>query len=339
MSDLTVAVTGAAGFVGRATVAALRARGHAVRALLRRADQAPAAWGADPRVAVHALDLGAPAAGPALAAALQGVDAVIHAAAAMGGDDAAQARDTLAPTQALLAALAGMAPPPRLVLVSSYSVYDLAALPEGRPLDETAPLEIHGGGRDAYARAKLAQERMARAAAAEGLPVWLLRPGAIFGPGRLWNAHLGHPVGPLLLQLERAGEVPVAWIGHVAEALARAAERAPEGPGGVEAVNVLDDDRPDRAAYLAELRKGGWPTAVLPLPWRWLAALGRLLAARAPARLARKLPGLLRPETLAARMRPVTHDNAALHARLGWAPTRRFAEAMAAARQEERDAR
>ncbi|MEO0830200.1 MAG: NAD(P)-dependent oxidoreductase, partial [Pseudomonadota bacterium] len=180
-----IVITGASGFVGRHAVQAARAAGHSVVALTR---QARDDLGAD---TVHALDLGTPGAADALVPILDGADAVIHAAAAMAGDDAAHAHGTLAPTRAVLSALKAVSGPVRLVLVSSFSVYGFASLPEGTLLTELTPLEPEPQKRDAYTRAKLAQEELAVAAARKtGRDLWLIRPGAIYGPGRLDTARL-----------------------------------------------------------------------------------------------------------------------------------------------------
>ena len=333
MSGKTLLITGAAGFIGRAAVAEARGQGHAVRAVLRDPASAPGSWADDPGITPVPLDLTEADAVAHLAQALSGADSLIHAAAVMTGDPVRQVADTVAMTRAVLDALAACpAPRPRLVLVSSLSVYDGRALAVGATLDETSPLEATPDTRDAYCRAKLAQEAMVReAAGAQDLEAWILRPGAVWGPGRLWNGHLGHPVGPVLIRLEAAGEVPVVHVESCATALVRAATTPPEG---VEVVNVIDADRPDRAAYVAALRQGGWPRVVLPLNWRLLAGVGGVL--RTVPGLKSRLPGLLSPAVLHARMKPLRFDIARLAARLGPVPDLSFAEAMARAQRDER---
>ncbi|MFP4328163.1 MAG: NAD-dependent epimerase/dehydratase family protein [Paracoccaceae bacterium] len=317
MGGLTLVITGAGGFLGRHAVAEARARGHAVQAVLR--GDPPEGWGAG--VQPVTADLADPTATATLTRALRGADAVIHAAAALTGDDATHARDTLGTTKTLLAAMAALgADAPRLVLVGSLAVYDHRALPEGGTLDETASLEPRPWRRDAYCRAKLAQEALCQEAArAQGFDLTILRPGAIYGPGRAWNAHLGPGFGPVLLRLSGKGEVPLSHVTHAAEAAVRAAEAPTEG---VTVINVVDDALPDRAAFIAAFRKSGWPGLVLPLPWKLL----RMVSPLAPA----FAPGLLRAEVLAARAKPLRYANARLHA-LGWKPRIGFEEALAQA--------
>ncbi len=290
MGALSLLITGAGGYLGRATTAAALARGHRVRALTRRPVDLP---GTEPVI----CDLAAP--GPELARALEGIDAVLHLAASLTGDDAMHARDTLAATRNLVAA---MAPGTPLVLAGSMAVY------QGRAgvIDEASPLEPQPDQRDAYARAKLAQERLARARA--DLPVTILRIGALIGAGQQWNAHLGLRLGPVTLRMAGAGELPLVRLEDAAKALVLAAERAPLS----ENFNIIGDNPPDSRAFLARIAQG----PVLPLPWQALQPLATLARAlRLPA------PGLLRPATLRYRFAPRRYPNARAKQALGWAPT------------------
>ncbi|SDF31107.1 NAD-dependent epimerase/dehydratase family protein [Limimaricola pyoseonensis] len=308
---MTLLITGAGGYLGRALVAAARARGHAVRALTRGAP--PAGWAGDSGIESWQADLSE----KVPQAAFAGIDALIHAAARMGGDDADHGRETVAPTGPVLEAAARAGA--RLVLVSSMAVPGTTGLAPMAVVDETTPPDPDPALRDAYARAKLAQERIAREVAARhGAPLRIVRPGAIFGPGRVWNAHLGPTLGRLVIGPRHAGELPLCWRPHAAQALLLAAE-TPQAPG-VEVIHALDDDRPDRARYLAALGRPG-----LPLPWRALD-----LGAAALAPVAPRLPGLLRRPTLRARLMPLRYANARLHA-LGWRAEAGFEAAMAAA--------
>lgn len=325
MAGMKILITGANGFIGHRAVDAARAAGHEVLALVRDPAAVPESWASDSGITTARLDLAAAEAQDRLAELLAGAEAIIHAAAIMSGDAARQISDTVAATDTVLAALKACNPPPRMVLVSSLSVYDGQALETGSVLTEASPLEAAPTARDAYCQAKLTQESHTRAAAkAQGFELWILRPGAVFGPGRLWNGHLGHPCGPVLIQMESNGEIPVSFVEHTAQALVLAATTPAEG---IEVINVIDDDLPDRATYIAALRRGGWPRLVLPLSWRLLTAAGGLVH-RVPG-LGRKLPGLLSPAILHARMKPLRFDNARLHARLDMPPQPPFAQVMA----------
>lgn len=294
---LSLLITGAGGFLGRAVAREAAARGHDVRALGR-----------------AACDL----ARDDLAPWLDGAECVIHLAGSLSGDGAVQARDTMDGTARLIAAMQAMALPPRVVLASSIAVYDADA---GGVITEATPLEADPARRDAYARAKIMQEAMLRES---GVPHTILRPGAILGPGRVWNAHLGPVIGGVLVMMERRGEVPLVSLGDCARAFVLAAEV----PGEGRALNILGADRPTRARFVAALRAGGWPRHGVPVNWRLILPLAWLLSP-----LGERVPGLLRPAVLRARMRPAAYDIAAAEAALGWVPRDDFGAALRRARE------
>lgn len=335
---LHIAITGANGFIGRQTVMAAVNRGHRVTAIMRDQGRVDPAWRKNPRISGAEIDLSAHSAVDRLSLALEGVDAVIHTAAAMSGDDRYHEENTLKPTRSVLKAMisrpsGGM---PRLVLVSSLAVYDVDKLTEGQMLDEACPLVSDLKSRDAYCRSKLVQEALAQETAEMyGFELRIMRPGAVFGPGRLWNAHIGQALGPLVVQLAEYGEVPVSFVVHCAEALVLAAERRIDHDdrtgeherGRAEIINVLDDNLPDRNRYLAALRQSGWPRHVLPASWRPLAAAASAISSLGQ-NVSRRMPGLLRPAIIRSRMMPITYSNTRLHERLGWRPFMSFEEAM-----------
>src|SRR3954449_12255058 len=141
-------VTGSSGFLGTALVRRLVDAGDQ-RLRLHVRSEAGAA-----RVRAIAPDADVTTRPPA--EALDGVDVVYHLAA--GTRDGFTAGVAL--TRELVAAAGTRPTPPKLVLVSSFSVYGVAALERGAVVDERTPLEPHPERRDAYAQAKLEQERL-----------------------------------------------------------------------------------------------------------------------------------------------------------------------------------
>lgn len=307
---LSIAITGAGGFIGSACVDAALARGHDVRALMRRDTPELA-----PNVARILLDLSKDK--DQLARALQGVDAVIHTAASMQGDAETMARDTLKATENLLNAMRRSAPDARLVLVSSITVYDADAV----EINEDTPLDPSPKDRDGYAQAKRAQEACLESHDGE---TWIARPGAVFGPHRLWNAHLGLRIGPLLIRLGGPGEVPVIDRESCAQALVIAAETPVPGDRS-RALNLVACDLPDRARYLAALGQAA-PRFQLPFSWKILGFSGTCLG-MIPG-LKSRLPGLLRPRTLNARMGEKRYSNARAQHDLDWQPQQSFESTM-----------
>lgn len=298
--SLTIALTGASGFIGRACAATALSRGHRLRAITRAQADSQAAF--PPEVETFRCDLANSS--TRLSDALTGADAVIHCAAALSSDPALWRRDTIAATRNLLAAMAQRAPSARLVLLSSIAVLDADA----KDITENTPTDPRPETRDGYAQSKIAQEALLHGLE---IPHWVLRPGAVFGPGRaVITAHLGPQLGRALLLMGR-GEQPLIDIASLAEAIVIAAETPPPETGN--ALNLVASDLPSPREYLAAL----WPHAphpVLPFPTGAL-----MLAARMVTPLP-GLPGLLRPRILRARMGPKTYSNAGARAALGWQP-------------------
>ncbi len=316
----TIMITGAAGFIGRHCVNLARKRGHKVIAVMRSQAAISSNWRNDPMVEVVVADLaGRP--NSKLVKAVVKAQAIIHAAASLAGNEAQQARDAVLATHGLLRAMDAMPRQERkLILVSSMTVYNAASLQEDSVLDEDTQIEKAPNLRDAYCRNKLMQETITLQAAQSGkLDLFIMRPGAVFGVGRLWNGHLGHALGPILLRLGSKGQVPVSYVTHCAKALVLAAESP---VSGVEVINVVDDNLPNRRAYIHALRHTGWPRIIIPVPWRFLAGLG-VLCARIP-----NLPGLLRPAILKSRIMPLRYSNAKLKQRLDWQADMSFDEAI-----------
>lgn len=212
-------ITGAGGFIGRAVVSALAARGAEIRA--------------------HAGPPGAPGPEGWLRGEIDDVEAVIRWAAgvevivhlagppwvgASFEDPVGYARAHTVGAAAALAAArqAGAA----LILVSSAEVYGLGGpgpLSEGTPPRPRSP----------YGAAKLGAEALALALAHE-VPCTILRPFCVYGPGGHAGSVTGRVIGALRAgarRVEIADPRPVrdfVYVEDVAEAVARAAERRPQ---------------------------------------------------------------------------------------------------------------
>jgi dihydroflavonol-4-reductase len=174
-----VLVTGGTGFLGGAVVRELATRGHAVRILCRPSSDAAAAAQAGAEVVRGALvDAGA------VRAALAGCEAVIHSAGrvAMGPGHEAELRAANVDTvEAVLgeALSAGIA---RVVLTSSTAVLGGSRSPA--VLDEKSESNAESLNVP-YFTSKLEGERRALALAGRGLPLVVLRPSFVLGPGDL----------------------------------------------------------------------------------------------------------------------------------------------------------
>jgi nucleoside-diphosphate-sugar epimerase len=313
---LKVLVTGAAGFLGSRVVDALRARGHEVIALVRPASDAQ---GWDERVQVARGDLREPG---AAAGALAGADAVIHLAAQVTGSDEARFAGTVVATEHLLASMAA-AGVRRLVLASSFSVYDWSRA--GSAIDERTPLEEEPAlyERDGYAVAKWWQERVVRRAAEEhGLELTVLRPGFIWGPGNELVDGVGQRVGRVQIVFGPAGRLPLTHVENCADCFAAALDGSAVGA----TLNVVDGDSPSTWLYARDARAG----TRVPLPFAAAFGLVRIVHRVARTLLGKRLrlPSIFVPRRFEARFKPVRAGGEEARRVLGWRPPLSYDEAL-----------
>ena len=312
-TSMKALVTGAGGFLGRHVVAALLNRGVAVRAMVRPAAQLePLGW--PPSVEVFRADLRT---SRDLERAFDGIDVLVHLAAQMSGTEEAQFAGTVAGTERLLDAMAASTCR-RLVLCSSFSVYNYSATRS--TLDENAPLheveEVYA--RDGYTIAKWWQERVTcRYAEAHGWDLTVLRPGFVWGRGNAYLAALGQQIGRHHVVVGPRTRIPMTHVENCADVFALAATD-PRASG--QTLNVVDGPGERIWRYLADYMRGsgqrGWR---VPVPY-WLALSAVRLASVTVFRRATKVPGLLIPRRFESRLKPLRFDNSKLRQTLGWTP-------------------
>jgi nucleoside-diphosphate-sugar epimerase len=171
-TTMTVLVTGAAGLLGSHVAELALERGEAVRVLVRPGEDV--SWLAQAGAEVRRGDM---TDGASLAAAVQGVERVLHCAARIGpwGPTAEYEAVNVRGVKTLVevAMAAGVR---RFVHVSSIDIHDLGAC----PTDEMTPQSRE---RDLYTQSKIAGERMVTALIKEqSAPATIVRPGLIYGP-------------------------------------------------------------------------------------------------------------------------------------------------------------
>jgi nucleoside-diphosphate-sugar epimerase len=264
-----VALTGASGYTGGRLLQALLARGDQVRALVRAPGAFPAPRGAERQLELVEGDLRDPA---ATARLVEGVQALVHVAAVYrtaGHPDSYYRDVNVIGTERLLEAAArvGLG---RFVHTSTVGVHgdlDVATA------DETAPF----GPGDVYQETKAEAERLATGfGRTRGLPVVVVRPAAIYGPGET-----------RLLKLFRAvarGRYAIVGTGrphyHLVfiDDLVRGYLLALERPEAVGEAFILAGPRSVSQAELAAAIARATGGRVLPLriparPLRWAGAL------------------------------------------------------------------
>ncbi|MFC6081807.1 SDR family NAD(P)-dependent oxidoreductase [Sphaerisporangium aureirubrum] len=270
---MLVTVTGGTGFVGAHSVAAIVRAGHRVRVLAR--DPALLAPALAPlEVPPGAVDV---AAGDvtdeaAVAAAVRGADAVLHAASVYSFDSrrhaAMRAVNELG-TEIVLAAARRAVDGP-IVHVSTVAALFPAA---GRVIGEDSPV---GRPRETYMATKAAAERVARRHQDEGAPVVITYPPALLGPH---DPKLGDQVGRVrdvlrgLMPIWPLGGFPIGDVRDTAELHARLFTTPPAGPARRFAPNHYLTTR----EYLAALREvTGRRLPAVHLPARSMFPIGRL---------------------------------------------------------------
>jgi nucleoside-diphosphate-sugar epimerase len=185
-----ILVTGASGFIGRATVAALAKDGHTVRAAVRRPQQS---FPAGVEIVQHP-DLAQPIDWRPL---LAGIDQIVHLAgiAHTGRADAALYDRVNRQATAQLADAAANAGIGHFVFVSSIRAQS------GPSADHALTERDPPAPADPYGRSKLAAEDAVRAS---GVPFTILRPVLLYGPGVKGNFALlaGAAASPLPLPVK-----------------------------------------------------------------------------------------------------------------------------------------
>jgi predicted dehydrogenase/nucleoside-diphosphate-sugar epimerase len=297
-------VTGASGSLGKAVVKRLRDAGHRVRVMVRRIPDKP-----QPDVEYAFGNLGDPA---AVDRAVAGAEIVIHVGAAMKGGWPEHLGGTVVGTQNVIDACKqhGVR---QLVHISSMSVIDWAGSAGKGPVDEAAALEPRADERGAYTRAKLEAEQKVVAAAAQGLPCVILRPGQIFGGGiPLVNGAVARRAGAKWLVLgDGKLELPLVYIDDVVDAVIAAIDKKLVGG---EVIQVIDGEHLTQADVLALTGANG---NVIRVPRPVVFALGKLSELPLGA-LGRPSPiALYRLQSALARL---TYDSRRAEQLLGWRP-------------------
>jgi UDP-glucose 4-epimerase len=311
-------ITGAGGFLGERVVAASLRSGHTVRALVRPGSPFDAQGAAE----VFRADL---ATADDLAPAFDGVDVLIHLAAGLKGGEQRMLADSVQGTERLLAAMARSGCR-RMLLASTFAVYDWSAI--GSVLDEDSPLETESGlrARDGYARAKFHQERVTRRMASEhGLDLTVLRPGYIWGRGRPDVAACCMRVGRLCVVIGPATRLPLTHVENCADLVARAATD-PRAIGRT--FNVVDGPGEKIWAYVGDhLKHSGERGIRVPLAYKPVSVAVKLLYGAGLNRVT-GLPGLLIPRRFEARLKPLLFSNRRVHEQLGWQPPLAYSDCM-----------
>lgn len=229
---MKILVTGATGKVGSRLCKRLAARGDQIRALVR--DPARAADLRDAHIELAEGDLLNVA---SLAAAVRGVDVVVHCAAFFRGATAEQAHAVNDLGTQNLAQAAREAGVKRFIFTSTGLVYGPNGGRFSHEDDVCSPIA-------AYPVSKLAAERFLLAL--EGLEVYVLRLPFVYGDG---DPHIAEVV-PMMRGFPPAQRMSIAHHVDVAQAVSRLLDK--DSPGH-RIYNVVDDEAPDLRTLFASV--------------------------------------------------------------------------------------
>jgi nucleoside-diphosphate-sugar epimerase len=282
---MRVLVSGATGFVGRATCAELLGRGHEVVALVRRPGSEP-----DGTTGV-AGDIGAEGTALHEAVAEAAPDAVIHLAAEIASQrsEAKIEATNVEGTRRVVDAAKAAGGDPKIVFCSTVVTGEA----NGELLEPDRPLPVE----TPYGRSKQEGERIV---AGSGLPYAIVRPSHVYGPGG-WYAE------EFVKRLRQPGRFAVIgrgdnwWDVIRVEDVATALVAAAEHPGSGAIYHAADDEPIRFYDFIALTAK----------------ALGVGPPRRIPAPLARLAAGR---HAVTAVTRSARSSNARLKEELGWEP-------------------
>jgi nucleoside-diphosphate-sugar epimerase len=317
---MKVLVSGGGGFLGRSVVDRLLERGHAVRAIVRPSSPRPP-W--PDSVEVFRADLRVQ---EDLVSAFDGVDAVLHLAAATSGNEDMQFSSTVVATERFLDAMA-RSNVKRLIHVSSLVVYDWSKA--RLCMDEKTPLENNPYTMGAYTIAKIWQERVvSRFAKKHSWDLTVVRPGFIWGAGHVQIAGMGRQFGRIYLLFGPFTRLPLCHVDNCADCLVTAIE-SPAASG--EIFNIVDGDDIRVWRYVREYaRRTRQRGVLLPLPYRVGLGVAQLaaLASRSLFGSKGKLPSLLTPRRFESQFKPIRFSNRRVRSVLNWTPRLNFEECL-----------
>ncbi|MCU0511477.1 MAG: NAD-dependent epimerase/dehydratase family protein [Anaerolineae bacterium] len=272
-------VTGGTGLLGSNVVSLLLAQGHEVLVLARSAAKAAQLLPAG--VTVLTGDM---ADVPAFAHHLAGVDVVFHTAAyfreyfSTGDHRARLEQINVQATMQLLNAAEAQGVK-KVIYVSSSGVIGLK--PGGLPGDETTPPDAHTHSNLYFHSKVLAEEAISAWLQTHRLPVVLILPTAIFGPGDSGPTGAGQMILDALtgrLPAIPPGGLSVVDVREVAQAMVNAVERGRSGERYI--INHRYYSIGEILALLERLTGIPGPRLPLPYPLALLVATGSELVSR-----------------------------------------------------------
>lgn len=260
------------------------------------------------------------------ARAAEGTTIVYHLAAGIEKSFAGAFMNSVVTTRNLLDAFLSYGKPKRFVNVSSFAVYSNWSLKRDALLDESTPLQDEPATRcDPYAYAKFKQDELVQEyGTRHGLPFVIIRPGAVFGPGKAaLSGRVGIDTFGFFIQVGGRNVLPLTYVDNCAEAVVMGGLKP--GIEG-EVFNVVDDDLPT-AKHFLRAYEGRIPRFSLRLPYH-LAYFGCMAWEKYSRWSKYQLPPVFNRRRCASEWKGNRYSNKKLKERMGWVPRVKMEEAM-----------
>ncbi|MFZ1113171.1 MAG: NAD(P)-dependent oxidoreductase [Candidatus Acidiferrales bacterium] len=330
--DDLILITGAGGFIGPAVVRSLLNLGYRnLRALVRESSNVTRLEAVirecqnGARVEIQKGNL---LSREDCARAARDVSLILHLATGVGKSFPDAFMNSVVATRNLLDASLEYAHLRRFVNVSSFAVYSNTGKSRWRLLDEASPIEKQAARRgEAYCFAKIRQDEIvAEYSSKFGIPYVIVRPGAVYGPGKTSiTGRVGIDSFGLFLHMGGSNAIPLTYVDNCADAIALAGlKKGLEG----EIFNVVDDDLPSSRRFLRLYKRNVRRFASLYVPHAVsyvLCCLWEKYSAWSDG----QLPPAFNRSRWHAEWKKTHYSNQKLKARLGWEPRVSMSEGLA----------
>jgi nucleoside-diphosphate-sugar epimerase len=331
-TDDPILITGSNGFVGTKVIQSLLGYGFCnLRCFVRpfsRVDRLQEVLGRHPAGKSVEFVVGDLLSTDNCRKAVEDVSVVYHLAAGIEKSFAGAFMNSALATRNLMDAFLHFGQPKRFVNVSSFAVYSNLRLGRGGLLDETCALEDSSQERfDAYGFGKLKQDELVKEYGRKhNLPYVIVRPGAVFGPGRqVLSGRVGINTFGFFVHLGGSNVLPLTFADNCADAIVLAG--LTPGVEG-EIFNVVDDDLLTSSQFLEAYRKKAKPFFSLTVPY-FIAYAMCVFWERYSRWSEGQLPPVFNRRRCAAEWKGNRYSNQKLRDRLGWKPRVPMDHAMA----------
>lgn len=317
-----VLVTGGTGFLGKRLVERLVAEGYQVRVLVRKLSNIKPLK----KLGVE-IFFGDVAVKKSLIRVFEGIDVVVHTAAGTSGSKKDSETGTIQGTQNVLE-LCNSKNIHKLIYISSCSVYGVADYETDQIVTEESALERFPSKRGYYSASKQqAESFVIKAMENNSLPVVILRPGTIYGPGGdLFTPMMGFSLKNKAFIVIGNGkfELPFVYIDNLVETIIKSIQ---SDEANNQIFNVVDSERINKKQYMQKLMKKLYPKSlIIYFPYSLFYFI--TWSQEVLCRILKREPFLTRYR-LTSSQRNIRYDNSKIMKKLNWTPMVSFDEAIA----------